>query len=372
MKKFGKFIVSLLCVALVCGCSGKKSSKESTAMRGGKATEMPMVKVQSVYQEKIDITSEYTATVEPFKTNNITTSTGNRIKQILVDVGSRVGAGQRLVILDDVSITTQQQNIASQEIALANQRRDLYRARELVKIGGGTQQAVDQLQASYDASMRALEASKRTLANLQENTVLTSPISGVVSAKNFNNGDLPGGPILVIQQLNPLKVVVNVNEEEFPKVRVGMPVKVSFDVYQGEVFEGRVHLIHPEIDQTTRTFKVEVTINNTSGKVSSGMFARVTFNYGSIDNIVVPDVAIQKQQGSGVRYVYVLEPNNTVKYIEVDLGTRFENRYEVKNGLNNGDKVVVSGMSKLADGMEVKVQGEVENPTKNTSNDSLK
>ena len=194
------------------------------------------------------------------------------------------------------------------------------------------------------------------MQTVQENTTLRSPISGVVSARNYDAGDLPGGPILTIQQLNPLKVVVSVNEEEFPKIRTGMPVTVTLDVLPGETFTGTVHLIHPEIDQATRTFKVEVTIGNGGGKISTGMFARVSFNYGTANHIVVPDKAIVKMQGAGIRYVYVLEPNSTVRYVEVKLGKRLGDRYEILSGLSNGDQVVVAGQSRLTNGKKVKVQ----------------
>ena len=333
--KFNYYAIALLVALMGSACTGKDEAKKETK------EELPLVKVATVLEVEVPQTSEYTATVEAFKTNNIASSTGNRIKRILVDVGSAVRAGQSLVILDDV-------NIAQQEIAMANQRRDLERAKELVRIGGGTQQAVDQLQAQYDANARALRT-------MRENTVLTSPVSGVVTAKNYDAGDLPAGqPILVIEQQQPLKVIVSVNESEYPQVKVGQTVTVKLDTYGDEEFTGRVHLIHPTIDVTTRTFQVEVTIDNRANKVRTGMFARVTFNYGMRHNVVVPDRAIQKQTGSGVRYVFV-NNGGTVEWREVELGRRMGDRYEVLGGLVSGTQVVVSGQSRLIDGARVEV-----------------
>lgn len=393
MKTYKSFTALVLIAALLSSCSGKKDKK------GMNVDETPIVELQGVHTEDVAETSEYTATVEAFKTNNISSSTGNRIKRILVDVGSNVRAGQAVVILDNVSAVNQESAIAgqragvenqaaalasqeaalkSEEINLARQRKDLDRAKELVKIGGGTQQAVDQLQAAYDAAQeslkarkRALDASKasleasrtslgasqRSMQTVQENTILTSPISGVVSARNYDAGDLPAGPILTVQQMNPLKVIVNVNEEEFSKIKNGMPVKVTLDAVPDETFNGTVYLIHPEINQQTRTFQVEVTISNGAGKVSAGMFARVKFNYGTEKHIVVPDKAIVKMQGSGKRFVYVYKDNGTVAYTEVELGMRLGDRYEILSGLNDGDQVVIAGQSKLSDGAKVKLKG---------------
>ncbi|MBP5688238.1 MAG: efflux RND transporter periplasmic adaptor subunit [Muribaculaceae bacterium] len=393
MKTYKSFTALVLIAALLSSCSGKKGKM------GPNVDETPIVELQSVHSEDVDELSEYTATVEAFKTNNISSSTGNRIKRILVDVGSNVRAGQAVVILDNVSAVNQESAIAgqragvenqaaalasqeaalkSEEINLARQRKDLDRAKELVKIGGGTQQAVDQLQAAYDAAQeslkarkRALDASKasldasrsslnasqRSMQTVQENTVLTSPISGVVSARNYDAGDLPMGAILTVQQMNPLKVIVNVNEEEFSKIKNGMPVQVTLDAVPDETFNGSVYLIHPEINQQTRTFQVEITINNGAGKVSAGMFARVKFNYGTEKHIVVPDKAIVKMQGSGKRFVYVYKDNGTVAYTEVELGMRLGDRYEILSGLNDGDRVVVAGQSRLTNGAKVKLKG---------------
>ena len=328
--------IAMLLIALA-SCSGKEEKKTTEVKE-----ELPIVEVATVAQEAVRQTSEYTGTVEAFKTNNISSNSGARIKRILVDVGSRVARGQRLVILDDV-------NIAQQQISLANLKRELDRATELVKIGGGTQQQVDQLQAQYDATARAIRT-------MQENTVLTSPVSGVVTAKNYDAGDLPAGlPVLTIEQQNPLKVIVNVNESEYPNVKRGMPVTVKFDTYGDETFQGQVYLIHPTVDATSRTFQVEVAITNRADKVRTGMFARVNFNYGTIQGVVVPDRAVQKQVGSGVRYVWVYQ-GGEVEFREVELGQRLEDRYQVKGGLVPGAQVVIAGASRLTDGAKVQLK----------------
>ena len=339
MKTRKLFPLAILVMALLASCNGKDDKKGAA---DAQKEELPLVEITTIGVEAVAQTSEYTGTVEAFKTNNISSNSGCRIKQLLVDVGSRVSRGQRLVILDDV-------NIAQQQIALANTKRELDRARQLLNIGGGTQQAVDQLQAQYDANARAIRT-------MQENTVLTSPVSGVVTQKNYNTGDLPAGlPILVIEQQQPLKVIVNVNETELPNVKKGMPVTVKFDTYGDETFSGTVYLIHPTIDATSRTFQVEVTISNSQNKVHSGMFARVMFNYGTTSSVVVPDRAVQKQVGSAVRYVWVYQ-GGEVEFREVELGDRLEDRYPVKGGLAAGTQVVVTGASRLTDGCKVQVK----------------
>lgn len=333
-KFLGLAVLSLAMTACTGGEEKKAVVEES----------LPMVKIEKVYAEDVPQIISYTATVEPFKSNNITANMSNRIKEIKVDVGYNVVEGQELVVLDNV-------NVEQLEVRIANLERDYNRAVELLEIGGGTQQAVDQVKTELDAS-------KRNLQNMKENMVLTSPISGVVTARNYENGDMTGAlPILTIENMRPVKIIVSVSESEFPKIKKGMKVNVKLDTYGEEVFPGTVYLIHPTIDAATRTFKVEVTVPNADGRIHSGMFARVEINYGTSSHVVVPDRAVVKQTGSGVRYVYTYE-NGKVTYHEVELGQRLGNRYELLSGVENGVDVVVSGQTRLGDGMSVQLAGQ--------------
>ncbi|MBR5899422.1 MAG: efflux RND transporter periplasmic adaptor subunit [Muribaculaceae bacterium] len=317
-------------------CSGSSNESATTTT----VEELPKIEVKKVYTQEVNQLAEYTATVEAFKTNNISTSTPNRIKDILVDVGYKVVKGQKLVVLDNV-------NIDQLKVRIDNMEREYNRAVQLLEIGGGTQQAVDQLKTELDAT-------KRQYDNLVENTVLVSPINGVVTARNYDPGDMTGGAILTIEQMRPVKVLVNVSENEFTKVRKGMKTTIKLDVYGDEEFTGTVTLVHPTINPATRTFTVEIEINNSDERVRPGMFARVQMNFGKADHVVVPDRAVIKQTGSGDRYVYTFK-DGVVTFNKVELGQRIDNAYEVLSGVENGDDVVVSGHSRLTNGCKAEI-----------------
>lgn len=338
MFRTHSLVSSLVFAAIISGCSNSQSGDT----QANTEAQLPKVKIENVHRQQVEQLEEYTATVEAFKTNNISSSSPNRIKQILVDVGSHVAKGQKVVVLDDV-------NIEQLRVRLENAEREYNRAVKLLEIGGGTQQSVDQLKTELDAS-------RRQYRNLMENTVLVSPVAGVVTARNYDPGDMTGSlPILTIEQVTPVKVMVNVSEADFPKVHKGMKVSIKLDVYPDEEFTGTVYLIHPSVDSSTRTFTVEITIDNKDNKVLPGMFARVTFNYGTRDNVVVPDRAVVKQSGSGNKYVYVLNADSTVSYNRVELGRRIDNTYELLSGVEDGSNVVVSGQTRLANGAKVSV-----------------
>lgn len=193
--------------------------------------------------------------------------------------------------------------------------------------------------------------------NLLENTSLLSPINGVVTARNYDNGDMYGGgePVLVVEQITPVKLLINVSETYFTKVKKGAPVDVRLDVYGEEVFKGNIHLVYPTIDAATRTFQVEIRLDNRDLRVRPGMFARATLNFGTADNVVVPDLAIVKQAGSGDRYVFVYK-DGKVSYNKVELGRRMGTEYELKSGVPDNSQVVVAGQSRLVNGAEVEVE----------------
>lgn len=335
-RVFIRPLAAVMIAATMTACSSSSNESATTTT----VEELPKIEVKKVYTQEVNQLAEYTATVEAFKTNNISTSTPNRIKDILVDVGYKVVKGQKLVVLDNV-------NIDQLKVRIDNMEREYNRAVQLLEIGGGTQQAVDQLKTELDAT-------KRQYDNLVENTVLVSPINGVVTARNYDPGDMTGGAILTIEQMRPVKVLVNVSENEFTKVRKGMKTTIKLDVYGDEEFTGTVTLVHPTINPATRTFTVEIEINNSDERVRPGMFARVQMNFGKADHVVVPDRAVIKQTGSGDRYVYTFK-DGVVTFNKVELGQRIDNAYEVLSGVENGDDVVVSGHSRLTNGCKAEI-----------------
>ncbi len=350
MKKIFLF-PACLTLLILGACSSKEKTQEK------KTDETVTVKTEVVNEREVNQIGNYTATVDPELINNISSAAPLRIKQILVDEGMRVSAGQKLVIMDDVNTTSYQLQVDNAKANLQNVQRDYNRALELYKIGGGTKQAVDQMETQLINAKNALAAAERTLRNANENTVLTSPISGVVTARNYDPGDMTGAlPILTVARVNPVKVVINVTESELSRIKRGMPALVSFDTYGEETFNGTVSLISPTVDQATRTFGVEITLANNDGKILPGMFGRVQLNLGKEMRVVVPDVAVVKQQGSGNHYVYTLNQDGTVSYDQVELGQRLGDSYELISGVEPGAEVVISGQSRLANGAKVKVQ----------------
>ena len=316
-------------------CQSKQAETATTQVE-----QKPKVTTEIVHLQRVEQQSVFTGNVEGYAVNNITPQQARRISRLLVDVGDRVVAGQRLAEMDNSAL-------AQAKAQYENNKASFERSDELYKFGGESK-------ASWEAMKTAYEVSKFTYENMLENTTLTSPISGVITARNYDDGDMVGGqPIFVVQKINPVKVFINVSESLYSYIKKDMTVDVEFDAIPGQKFVGKISRIKPSIDTQTRTFEVELTVANAKEQIKPGMYARVTMNYGSRRNVVVPDRSIVKMMGSGDRFIYVYKADGTVSYQKVELGRRMDDKIEILSGVADGDEVVVTGQSALKNGLAV-------------------
>lgn len=329
-------LMTLALIATACGSADEKKDVSDS-------TKKPLVKVVRAIQEPVEQVATFTGSIIPYAENNISPSMGLRIEEIHVDVGANVRKGQVLVEMD-------KRQYLQSEVQTQTLQTDFVRMKSLHEEGGISKQQLDQLETQ-------LSVSKHATANLKENMDLISPITGVVTARMFDPGDVysPGvGAILTVMQIDRVKVQVNISETYFTQVKVGMKVDVKLDVYPDQVFEGRVSLIHPALDATTRTFVAEITINNPSQKLRPGMFCRVTLNFGKVDRVLVPDIAVQKQVGTNQRYLFTVKDGVAKRHV-VELGQIVGKNYEILSGVQAGADVIVAGGQKLLDGTQVEV-----------------
>ena len=339
-------ILRTLLVGGVCLASVACSSKKSAEVAAEPVVEVkPKVTTSVVHIEAVDQQSVFTGNVEGYAVNNITPQQPRRITRLLVDVGDRVAAGQKVAELDNAAL-------AQAKAQYENTKANYERSNELYQFGGESK-------ANWEAMKTSYEVAKSTYENLLENTTLVSPISGVITARNYDIGDMCGGqPIFVVQKINPVKIKISVSESLYTHIKKGMEVEVEFDALPEQKFTAKVSRITPSIDPSTRTFPVELVLANAKEIVKPGMYARVTMNYGTRQSIVVPDLAVVKQLGSGNRYVYIRKQDGTVAYSKVELGRRMGDKYEILSGIADGDEVVTSGQIALKDGIAVEVVNE--------------
>lgn len=332
-----KTIIIAAALLALCGCAGKKNNTATTT------AQEKVTKVQTVVATRQNVIQDntYSATVEAYAINNIAPQSSGRIVELKTEVGSFVGKGELLATMEDLQLQQAQ-------IKYANDLSEYNRLKALLDEGGVSQSDFDQIAMN-------LKLDKSNVENLETNTYLRSPISGVVSARNYDVGDMysMSKPIYTVEQIVPVKLLVGVSETDYTKVAVGQKVDVETNALPGKKFVGTIIRIHPTMDSKSHTFNAEVNVANKACQLRPGMYSNVTITFGNNKSIVIPDKAVVKQQGSGVRMVFVLNADNTVSAKEVALGRHQGGEYEILSGINEGDKVVVKGASVLRDGQTV-------------------
>ncbi len=331
-------ITALALFAVSCG-----SNSQSTGAAAGAAETIPNVEVSKAIARDVPQESAYASTVQAWAVNNIMPQQGGRIRKINVEVGDYVQKGQVLAEMDRLQLD-------QLELQIQNDEQEFERLKSLYAEGGVSQ-------SDFEAAELAYKVRRSNYDNLKENTILCSPITGYVTARNFDAGDMFGmsAPLFVVQQVVPVKLLVGISESEYSKVKKGDSVKLTADAIPGRVFTGKVERLYPTIDAATHTFKAEVAVANADKALRPGMYARVSVNFGNRHSVIVPDRAIVKQEGTGTRFIFVLKEDNTVSYVPVTVGRHIGAEYEILSGIEEGATVVVKGQTLLKDGVKVNV-----------------
>lgn len=331
-----------LIAAMMLTATGCKEKKEETNVANVQEEKTELVSVQTLAKETISKSISISAVLQPYETMNISPSVTGIIKKINVDVASRVSKGQTLVQMDETQLKTTR-------LQFANLEKELGRVEALLKSGSVSQQTYDQTKVQYDLT-------KENLEFLEKNTYVKADFSGVISAKNFESGELYSGmPILTLIQINMLKAIVNIPEAYFPMIKTGTKVQLSSDIYKGRTFEGTIEIIYPTIDPNTHTFQAKVRIPNAKEELRPGMYMSVNIDLNNIEAIIVPYQSVLKLQGANERYVFI-NNDGYAKRIVVEMGKRFDDKIEIiSDEIKEGDELVVVGQAKLVDGVKLNI-----------------
>ena len=341
MNKIVKDLTLLLLAGALVACGGKSAEKQATTTK----KESEKVKVQTLSNERIAKNLELSATLEGYETMNISPSITGHIEHIYVEVGNRVQKGSMLVRMDQTQLNTTRINLNSTKV-------ELDRVTSLKASGSISEQVYDQTKAGYDQLVE-------TERFQNENTFVRAQFSGIISAKNYEDGEMyTGAPILTLTQISRLKAIINIPETYFPLVKQGMKVDVRSDIYPDKTFPATIEIVYPTIDPSSHTFQAKLNIPNGSEKIRPGMYVKTTLALGQIDAIVVPYQSVLKLTGSNERYVFT-NHDGTAHRVAVTLGQRFDDRIEIipviPGDLKEGDQLVVTGQARLVDGSKLEI-----------------
>ncbi len=349
MKYFRTIPVIIFSIILMAGC---KSVTDKSAAQDKGSTEKSAIPVKVITLEKTKIarTIDYTATILPYEEVNMAPSSPGRIEKIYVEAGDKVKKGDNLFLMDRTQLYQLQLQLASLE-------KDLDRLDTLLKTGSVKQQTYDQTKTQYDVL-------KTNVNFMEKNTLIKAPFPGIVTGKYFENGEMYSGAptslsgkaaIVTIMQVDPLKINVAISEQYYPLIKNGMKAEITADVYDNELFKGKVFRIAPTINSATRSFVAEVELPNKDNFLKPGMFVRVSMDLGEVETFVVPASTVLLQEGTNIRYVYTEKQGVAIR-VEVLIGKRFDDKLEIiSENLKQGTKIVTEGQSRLLNNDTIKI-----------------
>ena len=331
----------------------------------------------------------------------VSSEVAGRVTAIRADLGDRVTQGQVLIELDssEAQLGVERQQAALLEVlaqlgvkeekdplpelvdtsivrraaAEAGQAKaDYERAKTLQAEGVFSQQAYDAAEARFRTSQAndaaALEQARNLLAHVDnlraqlllarkklQDTQIRAPFAGTLRERLAEVGQYlrEQTPVASLASTDPLKLQASVPEQFFPYVQPGAAVEVTVEAYPGEKFPGNVTRVARAIQPATRTFSIEARIGNSQQRLRPGLFARAIVETSRSDNVIhVPAEAVISFYG--VQKVYCVE-NNVIREKVVKLGDRFGSLIEVAEGLHSGDWVAVSELTRLQEGVSVRL-----------------
>ena len=303
---------------------------------------------------------------------DVTTEAGGVVRSIEFDAGQPVAAGAVLVRL----------NTANEDATL----KALQASAQLARVQADRWQKLsrDQLVSKDDAQQK-LTAAATAQAQVEAQRALVAqktiraPFSGVLGIRKVNLGQYiaPGAAVVSLQQLDPIYLDFSLPEQEIGKMVVGTRIRASVDALPGQVFEGEVTAIEPQVDANTRNFKVQATLPNPDRAVRPGGFAKVGFDLGGArDVVVIPQTAVSfNPYGNAVFVISKIKRKEgetdmqgkpltgdklVVTQRFVKTGATRGDLIAVVDGLKPGEEVVTSGLLKLRNDAEVTVNNKIQ------------
>jgi len=368
-----------LAVILLTGIAPRVAQHHRlTAAAAAVGVSVPTVSVTTVTHDTSPSSVSLPGALTAVQTAAIYARTPGYVRRRLVDIGSRVRAGQLLADIDAPDLDQQvaqargvvAQTRAAQELAQAN----LVRWQALAVDSAVTAQEVDQMQATFNeavANSNSAEANLERLLQLQAYERVVAPFAGVITARNVDPGALVGtaggvsatlpagsgsapGSLFTIAQADTLSVYVTVPEDYAAAVAVGKPAVVTVPALPGDTLRGRVARTAGSLDATARTLLTEVRVANPKGVFLPGMYAQVQLALGAgTPPLRVPATALVIRDGPP--QVVTVGPDSTARYQTVTIGRDLGSWVEVTGGLAQGVHIVINPPADLQDGARVRV-----------------
>jgi membrane fusion protein (multidrug efflux system) len=334
----------LLLAATLAACSGSAGKQA-----GDRAP--PLVTAEAAtpmtFADRIDAVGTARANEQVTLSAPVT----ERIVRLNFDDGSFVRSGQIVAVLRQAEQTA--------ELSEANAR--TREAQQQLQRIGALKDRGFATRSNYDTQVAAAAQARAQAQQVQAqigDRVIRAPFSGWVSLRTISVGAIAsqGTEIATVSDLSTIKLDFTVPETMLAAIREGLPIDARAAAYPDRPFHGTIRTIDPVIDPNTRAVTVRALLPNPDRMLRPGMMMRVAIQSSTRNALSVPELAVV---GEGdALYVFVLGPGGRVHRVPVRTGARLNGRVEILGGLRPGQRVVTEGVIKVADGMQVRLQGQ--------------
>ncbi len=354
--------------------------RDSSARLADDGPQGTPVEVATTATADIDRTVRYAADLQASAEVQLFTTVSDRVLAFPYEDGDMVEQGARVALIRRATLDKGIEQLAAQieglDVQLSSQALELERSRELLEGGVVTQQIFDQAQSAYDANQaqrRALQASLDQLSLNAGEASVVAPVSGVLAHRSVDVGDrtAPSMALGSILVMDPLEVQLDLSEADARDVEPGDAVAITVDAWPGRSFEATVTKVYPYLDPVVRTKTVRATLPNPGDEqgrymLEPGMFGRAELVVDSrAGATVAPQHALvldslllaEAEPGQDLRRAFVVDEQGIARERQVELGIRDGELYEVRAGLEPGERLVVRGQHGLRDGETVRVVG---------------
>ncbi len=337
----GVVLVISLGTAMVIlpGCGGKA--------KGGFAMPPMPVEVSKVVVQMVQDKFEAVGTIEAIEAITVVGEIDAAVKSLPFKEGSTIGRNGLIAQLDDAQLAAE---LARAQALRAQSKSSYDRVKQIVDQGAGAPQDLDDARAALKVAEANLDLARARLAK----TRVVAPFEGIIGARKVSVGTFlrSGQAIAELANINEIRVNFSAPERFLSRLTPGATVSVSSPAFPAMSLKGKIAVVEPMIDPTTRSARVVAQVQNAGRRFRPGMSANVTAVLGERPNaLTIPQEAVF---GSGNQsQVFVVNPDSTVARVVVVLGTRSPQVVEVLEGLKPGMMVVRAGHQKLFDGGKV-------------------
>lgn len=334
--------------SVLSGASVPKAATPVASTRGRNNNQPPPVEVAEARSRSSRLEIQSVGTLASDEAVTLAAEVAGRIAEIRFSEGAPVEQGDVLVKLDDSLIRAELTDAqARMKLAEAN----FNRATSLSQSGIGTERARDEATASLATARAAVELAQVRL----DKSYIRAPFSGVMGLRQVSVGAyvLAGAAIANLEKIDRLKVDFRLPENTLSDVKSGQEVDVMVDALPGRTFRAEIYAIDPQLDVNGRSLRIRARLPNDDGLLRPGLFARIkVIGADRGDVVVVPEAAVVPRAGE--TFVFRITDGNAIE-VKVSLGMRRLGEVEITEGLAAGDRVVVSGQTRVRDGRPVDV-----------------